>query len=203
VRRKRIDWKSADAVPDAWLEIWNQRKTLLTWPVWPEVQPLPTGRRFRSVRSELRTAAAETIEVVVPLGDRTGVGLEGVRLRIIAWAFKRLHEVTATLEVQGGRSFVTIARLDAWPADPHMNLIARKHPAFRRYPVRIDGHHVHRFRDNAKLGLSAFAPQGNLPVAIGIPDSLGSFRDFLRILATEFRIDGVDEIDPPDWQVML
>lgn len=51
-------------------------------------------------RSDLHSVAAETTEVVIPLGDVNGVGLEGVRLRVNAWAYRRLHEVTATLELR-------------------------------------------------------------------------------------------------------
>jgi hypothetical protein len=114
-----------------------------------------------------------------------------------------MHEVTATLEMEGGRSFVTIARLDAWPADPHINPVSRRKVGLSQLPAQIDGHHVHRFRDNARLGISAFAPHGNLPIAAPIPDDLKSFRDFLRSVSREFRIDGLDQIDPPDWQVMI
>ena len=32
---------------------------------------------------------------------------------------------------------------------------------------------------------------------------LESFRDFLRILSDEFKIDGLDQLDPPDWTVMI
>ncbi|MBV8752471.1 MAG: hypothetical protein JO328_06395 [Hyphomicrobiales bacterium] len=139
----------------------------------------------------------------MPLGDEHGIGLEGVRLRIIAWAFRPLHEVTATLEIAGGRSFVTIARLDGWPANPHLNSMARKYSGLRHLPYQIDGDHVHRFSDNAKLGAWAFGPQANLPIAAPISGGLRSFRDFLRTLGAEFHIEGVEKIDPPDWQGML
>jgi hypothetical protein len=190
-------------VPDAWRRIAEQQKTILGWPAWSEVEPLPTGHRVVTLRGDLHTAAAETTEAVIQLGDQSGIGLEGVRLRLVAWAFRRLHEVTATLEVEGGRSFVTIARVDAWPADPHMNITARRHPALRHLPPTIDESHVHRFAENARLGRSAFGPEGNLPVAAPIPHDLRSFRDFLRTVSAEFRVDGLDEFDPPDWQVLI
>jgi antitoxin component HigA of HigAB toxin-antitoxin module len=48
------------------------------------------------------------------------------------------------------------------------------------------------------------APHGNLPVAAPIDQPLRSFRDFVRIVATEFRIDDLDDIDPPDsWRMLL
>jgi hypothetical protein len=133
----------------------------------------------------------------MPLARRSGAGLEGVRLRLTAWPFRKEYDVTATLEVEGGRSFVTIGRVDAWPSDPHINSIARKHSALRHLPAQIDGHHVHRFGDNALLGRGAFAPMSNLPVAAPIEDRLQSFRDFLRIVGREFRIDGLSEFTPP------
>jgi hypothetical protein len=98
--------------------------------------------------------------------------------------------VTATLEVEGGRSFVTIARVDAWPPDPHVNALARRDPVLRRLPRIIEGHHAHRFADNARLGRRAFAPHANLPVAAPVRGKLRSFRDFARIVGEEFRIEG-------------
>jgi hypothetical protein len=134
------------------------------------------------------------------------MGLEGVRLRLTAWAFRRNIDVTATLEVVGGRSFVTIARVDAWPSDPHMNVRARKVSGLKHLPPQVDGCHVHRFADNAKMGGEAFGagPHGNLPVAAGIPNGLGSFRDFLRTVGVEFNIAGLDDVQPPEsWMVII
>jgi len=193
---------AGENIPGEWAAAAAQPKTLLSWPLWPEVEPLPTGRRVVTRRDELHTAAAETIEIVAALADAGGVGLEGVRLRIVAWAFRELREVTATLEVAGNRSFVTIARVDGWPVDPHINPV-RTHPALRRLPAQIDSHHVHRFVDNARLGVEAFAPFANLPIAVPTPNDLGSFRDFLRTVAAEFNIDGADRLQAPDWRVML
>ena len=122
---------------------------------------------------------------------------------MVAWAFRELREVTATLEVAGNRSFVTIARIDGWPVDPHINPMMRQHPSLKRLPAQIDSHHVHRFADNARLGVEAFAPYANLPVAAPTSDDLGSFRDFLRTVAAEFQIDGADKLQAPDWRVML
>jgi hypothetical protein len=142
--------------------------------------------------------------IIALVGDERGIGLEGVRLRMHAWAFRQLDEVTATLEVEAGR-FVTIARVDCWPSDPHFNLRARKHPGLRHLPHEISGHHVHRFEDNARIGRSAFGPgpDANLPAAAPLPGKLTSFRDFLRAVAEEFRIDGLDKLDPPNWQMMV
>jgi hypothetical protein len=155
-------------------------------------------------RDELHTSAAETIEIVIPLADDSGVGIEGARLRIVAWPFRRHYDVTSTLEVTGGRSTVTIARIDAWPPDPHLNIMARRHSALSHLPPIVDGSHVHRFLDNERLGRVAFAPYDNLPVAAPIPDTdLGSFRDFVRIVGIEFNIDGTGGIAAPDWQTML
>jgi hypothetical protein len=146
--------------------------------------------------------AGETIELLVALADEHGVGLEGVNLRIIAWPFKRHYDVSATLEVRGGRSFVSIARVDAWPPDPHLNARARGHPACGHLPLQVDGHHVHSFEDNARLGRDAFGA-GNLPLAAPVDGRLEGFRDFLRIVGEEFNIAGVEQLDPPNWTVML
>jgi len=114
-----------------------------------------------------------------------------------------MHEVTATLEVGGGRAAVAIARVDAWPADPHMNTVARKIAKIRALPAQIDGSHVHRFRDNARIGVRAFKPPFNLPAAAPIVEPLTSFRGFLRIVGQEFVIIGLEEFDPPPWQEYL
>lgn len=140
--------------------------------------------------------------MVIPLADEHGIGLEGVNLRLTAWPYRPQQDVTATLEVPGGRNFVVIGRIDAWPPDPHMNARARGHPACGHLPLKIDGSHVHRFADNAALGREAFGA-ANLPLAAPVNGRLQSFRDFLRICGEEFNIDGLDQLDPPDWTVMI
>lgn len=97
---------------------------------------------------------------------------------------------------------MTIARVDAWPPDPHTNYRARRQPGCGHIPLEINGHHIHRFEDNAKLGREAFGA-GNLPLAVPVNDRLQSFRDFLRVVGNEFNIDGLEKLDSPDWTVML
>jgi hypothetical protein len=106
-------------IPSAWRQIVQRKKTVIGWPQWPEVAALPIGKNVRTRRDDVHTVSAETTEVVFQLADERGTGLEGVRLRLKAWAYRRQRDVTATLEVVGGRSFVTISRIDAWPSDPH------------------------------------------------------------------------------------
>jgi hypothetical protein len=191
-------------IPADWQRVAEMQKELLTWPNWPDPPLPPSGLRAVARREELHTTAGETISVVMPLAEAAGgPGLEGVRLRLTASPFRREHNVSATLEVEGGRSFVTIGRIDAWPADPHVNGRARKHPALRHLPPMVEGHHIHRFADNASLGREAFAPTGNLPAAAPLEQSLQSFRDFLRIVQREFRIDGLEEFPPPDWRSLV
>ena len=189
-----------DALPVSWRHAAEAEKSLLEWPAWSaagSLQRAPAGRH------QLHTTAGETAFVVIPLKEKSGPGLEGVRLRLTVLAFCRETDVTATLEVPDHR-FVTIARVDAWPSDPHANTRARKVPALRHLPAIIEGHHVHRFADNVRLGREAFAPHGNLPVAAPIDQQLRSFRDFVRRVAAEFRIDGLDDFDPPDtWRMLL
>ncbi len=189
-------------IPDHWEGIAHGKKTFLGWPQWPSIPP-PPARKNPTSYGTVQTSAAEKLELVTPLADENEVGLEGVRLRLTVWAYKPLREVTATLEVEGGRNFITIARVDAWPVDPHINPVTRRKIGLSALPSKIDGHHVHRFGDNAKLGISAFAPYGNLPIAASIPDALHSFRDFLRTVSKEFRIKGLEQLDPPDWQVLI
>jgi hypothetical protein len=108
-------------IPPQWRVIAEMPKELLEWPRWPEVEPPPTGPRVITRRDRLHTAAGETVSMVIALGQQGGAGLEAVRLRLIAWPFRKEYDVTATLEVEGGRSFLTIARVDGWPPDPHVN----------------------------------------------------------------------------------
>lgn len=200
--RKRSFKADLEVVPDEWRKIAEQRKKILTFTGWSEPAVTPPAMRATSRRDDIITAAAETIECVIPLADDNGVGLEGVRVRLTAWPYRRNHDVTATLEVHGGRSFVSIARLDAWPPDPHMNVQARGRPGFGHLPAILDSHHVHRFADNVNLGMKAFGA-GNLPLAARVDGRLESFRDFLRICGKEFNIIGLDQVDPPDWTVMI
>ena len=61
------------------------------------------------------------------------------------------------------------------------------------------------FEDNARIGFSAFGPgpDGNLPAAAPLAEELTSFRGFLRIVAREFRIRGIEKTHPPNWHGML
>ncbi len=194
-------------IPSAWRQIVQRKKTVIGWPQWSEVAALPVGKNVRTRRDDIHTVSAETTEVVFQLADERGTGLEGVRLRLKAWAYRRQRDVTATLEVVGGRSFVTISRIDAWPSDPHHNSFkALKKAALRAFPAVIAGDHIHRFDDNAKYGAEAFGagPEGNLPVAAAFPNDLQSFRDFLRSVGTEFNIEGLDQFpSPPSWQGLV
>ena len=199
--RKRTFKANTVVVPAEWRTVATQRKRIIIWPQWTDPPVLPS-RRVGEDKDDVHTVAGETIELLVPLADEFGVGLEGVHLRVTAWPFRRNYDVTATLEVSGGRSFVAIGRVDAWPPDPHMNIRARGHPGCGHLPLEINGHHVHRFEDNAKLGGDAFGA-GNLPLAAPVNARLQSFRDFLRVVGEEFKIDGVDQLDPPDWTVMI
>jgi hypothetical protein len=53
-------------------------------------------------------------------------------------------------------------------------------------------------------GRYAFEPQQNLPLAVPVEGELRSFRDFLRTVAHEFRIDGIKDIDPPgSWRLLI
>lgn len=200
--RKRSFKADVEVVPDEWRNVAELPKTIHACSGWSQPPSPPSPIRATSRRDDVVTVAAETIECVIPLADSHGIGLEGVRVRLTAWAYRRNYDVTATLEVPGGRSFVAIARLDAWPSDPHMNVQARGRAGLSHLPAVLDSHHVHRFKDNAKLGMRAFG-SGNLPLAAPIDGRLESFREFLRICGQEFNIVGLDQIDPPDWTVMI
>jgi hypothetical protein len=203
--QKSTSDETSAVIPAAWRQTIECKKTVIGWPEWSEVHVLSTGKHVRTPRDDVHTVSAETTEVLWQIADEQEIGLAGVRLRFKAWAYRRQRDVTATLEVVGARSFVTIARIDAWPSDPHINSLAvLKKNGLKMFPVKVEGCHVHRFTDNAKYGVGAFAPEGNLPVAVPFPNGLQSFRDFLRSVKTEFNIEGLDEFpSPPSWQVIL
>ncbi|MBY0364342.1 MAG: hypothetical protein K2X45_20740 [Phreatobacter sp.] len=194
----------ADDIPNIWSSAAASFKEPIDWPVWPVVS-LPSAKAQAGARDQhLRTSAGETVRVVISLKEKNGPGLEGVRLRLVAWPFIREHEVTATLEVAGGRNGVTIARVDAWPADPHSNNRARANPELRHLVGLIEGHHVHRFDDNARLGRSAFPPSANLPIARPIDGGIRSFRQFLAVVEREFLIEGIADFPPPpQWSSLI
>lgn len=195
------------AVLSTWRQIVQQRKTIIGWPSWSPVAALRSAENIRTSRDHLNTVAAEITDAVFQLADDQGTGLEGVRLRLKAWAYRRQCDVTATLEVAGGRSFVTISRVDAWPSDPHHNSYkVLKTPGLRSLPIEVSGSHVHRFDDNAKYGAAAFGagPEGNLPAATAVLNNLRSFRDFLRCVSDEFNVEGLDEFPSPEgWQGLV
>ena len=194
-------------IPSGWRQVVQRKKTVIGWPDWSAVAALPTGKNVRPRRDDVHTVAAEVTEALFLLADEGGIGLEGVRLRLNAWAYQRQKDVTGTLEVVGGRNFVTISRVDAWPSTSHQNSYkALKKPGLKGFPDELPGCHVHRLDDNVKYGAEAFGagPEGNLPVAAAFPNSLRSFRDFLRSVGTEFNIDGLDDFpSPPSWQGLI
>ncbi len=194
-------------IPNGWKRIVEQRKTILGWPEWSDAPTLQSGVKVKTSHDDVHTASTEETEVLFLLAGETGGVLEGVRLRLTAWAFRRHRDVTATLEVVGGRSFVTISRIDAWPSDPHHNSYkAMKRPGLKGIQGEISGCHVHRFDDNVKYGVEAFGagPEGNLPVAMAFPNDLQSFRDFLRSVEAEFNIGGLEGFSSPSgWQGLV
>lgn len=130
----------AGVIPRQWRDIIQRPKTVLGWPPWSDVAALPTGKNVRLRRDDVHTVSAEITEVLFQLADDKGIGLEGVRLRFKAWAYSRHRDVTATLEVIGGRSFVTMSRIDAWPSDPHRNSFkVLKTPSLRTFAQEIQG----------------------------------------------------------------
>jgi hypothetical protein len=158
--RGRPPKQDPEAVPATWRHVAEIEKELLQWPVWSGVAP---RERTDCSSDDLSTSAADTVYVRIPLGEVGGLGLEGVFLRLTALAYRREFNVTATLEVPGRRSWITIARVDGWPPAPHANIQVRRHPALRGLRAMVEGHHVHRFADNARLGRKAFEPTQNLP----------------------------------------
>jgi hypothetical protein len=195
------------AVPSDWLLTMRRRKTVFGWPEWSKVAELRTGKKVQPPRDDVHTVSTEETFAIFQLADENGVHIEGLRLRLTAWAYKRHKDVTATLEVVGGRNFVTISRVDAWPSTPHHNSFkVLKRLKGKGLSEVVSECHVHRFEDNEKYGPEAFGPgpEGNLPVAVAFPNALQSFREFLRSVGDEFNIDGLDDFPSPSgWQGLI
>jgi len=53
------------AIPDAWRQIVERKKTFIGWPPWSEVQALTTGPQVRTHRDNLSTVSSEITEASV------------------------------------------------------------------------------------------------------------------------------------------
>jgi hypothetical protein len=174
-----------------WVELATQKKQIFDWPSWQ----LQSARQRKAGEVPSGT---DQFTLAVLLSDETGVSIEGLELRIIVWRDRPHDDATALLQVEDG-SWMTISRLDCWPNSPHINTYWKR----LQQPPQIEGSHVHRCEDNARLGRRAFNPFANLPSAMPVDSSPQSFRDMMVLVENYFNVDGASKLPPPDWQGRL
>lgn len=185
-----------------WGEIWRGPKSIVGWANdWQEIKVarLTQAQATKKGTKPFRSSDAQQLEIVNLIGDANCVSIEGLRLRIQAWRERPLTDVTATLELVRGYESVCLARVDMRPTSPHVNV------HWRRFKLvhEIEGSHVHPFDMNAKLGRDAFAPAGNLPVAVPLDPEPESFAEFVAMVEALFKIDGTAQLRGPDWNGRL
>lgn len=181
-----------------WCGLVQCRKAVFGWPSWIEVPSRheSPARARRAGRTPFISHEADRCTLTVLLADETSASLEGTHLRIMAWKRRSLEDVTAILETLYEGKPTCLARVDCHPRSPHTNQHWRKFGC----PATIDGSHVHRFEENARVGRDAFHPVGNLPVAYPVEEEPQSFRDFVRLVGVVFAIAGLDDLPPPPTQ---
>jgi hypothetical protein len=179
------------ALVENWVAIAEMPKAIFGWPDWQTTSP-----RQRKIGE----GAGESDQLVLAslLIDGSGVSLEGVELRIVVWRDRPIEDATALLQVEND-GWMPISRLDCWPYSPHTNRYWKR---LHQAPI-VEGSHIHRTQDNARLGRKAFTASENLPSAVSVDGEPQSFRDMLRLVKLYFNIDGACDLPPPQWQERL
>lgn len=93
-----------------------------------------------------------------------------------------------------------LGRIEFDPAGPpphHLNTMRD-----RTLLPRIEGPHYHPFAANAKIGLEALTPDGNLPVALPEDKQFWRYDDVLETVSGRFKISGFWTEDPR-WLLLL
>lgn len=147
----------------------------------------------------MKSKAAEQIQLLVQLEDEHGVVLEGVRLRLTAWADQPMVDIVAIFEILSSERWMCASRVDFVPQAPHSN----KHWRKLRLPADVNGSHIHSFEDNAKLGRLAFTASENLPAARPLGEEPNSLRDIFRVVGEAFKIEKLNALPMPEWNGSL
>lgn len=188
----------SSALFDVWREAAEKPKVIFDWPSWEanEVVRLSKKQAGSLGHKPFRSSDAERLSLLAQLADVNGPSIEGLRLRLEAWANRPMCDLTATLELLDGAQWVCLSRVDVAPYGPHSNKDWRT----LGIPPDITGSHFHAFSDNVKLGKGAFAPTGNLPAARPLGREPDSFREFVVVVGQIFNIDGSADLPCPEWQ---
>ncbi|MEC5325187.1 hypothetical protein [Aurantimonas sp. A3-2-R12] len=83
------------------------------------------------------------------------------------------------------------------PLKPHRNRMG-PHKA----PPIVQGAQIHRFASNRYLGVDAFKPEGELPIAFPLTQEFVTFDDVLKIVRNEFVIPDL-WVEEPGWSRTL
>lgn len=186
---------------EEWCDLLSQPKFIFGWPDWEKI-PIAQEDKVTALtagRVPLRSQSAQRVEILTQLQDENAIALEGVRLRLAAWAERYMEDMTTTLEVLYLERWVCISRIDFIPYAAHAN----KHWRRFKLPAEVNGSHIHSCQNNAKLGLEAFTPRENLPVAMPLDQEPRSFREVLSVIEKEFGVSGLADLPPPEWNGRL
>ncbi len=129
--------------------------------------------------------------------DIDGVTIEGLELRAGAGQSLPDRAVRFHLQYHPARSpCIPLCRIEWRPVSPHTN--PNQGPEHLRL-LRIVGSHIHGFEMNYLEDEGRMRGK-NLPIAEPIDPDPSSFRDLVDVVAAEFRINGMEQIEPPPWR---
>ncbi|MEN5248479.1 hypothetical protein [Brucella pseudintermedia] len=180
---------AGDDLLEKWQRLHDIPKDIFGWPDWRELrQPKSSGL--------LRSQVAQRSTLLISLSDKEGINLENIQARITIWKERPNEDVTCTLEA-ADNNWTCISRMDFWSNSPHTNLDWK---SVNGLPPRVGDTHYHRFKENKAIGSSSFKPNGNLRAAIEFDIEPKSFRDILRLIETEWNIEGASDLPLPGKQ---
>lgn len=143
-----------------------------------------------------RRRAPRHLTLVTPL-DVGGITTEGLIFRIQGLLAIPNRSITFQLEAEGLRAkTAALSRLEWKPIKPHNNKgLGPVEWRFRDQP----GTHLHGFMMNWSEN-ERFVKKLNLPIALPVAAEPKSFADALALAGEEFRISGLELIEPPQWE---
>lgn len=186
----------SDATVQAWVGMVDGKKALFGYPAWDELSPhAPRKIDGKAPLPLFASRQAIQLEMKILLMDANDATIEGARLRFRVWVDRPMDDITLTFEALDRDGWHCISRIDVAPPGSHPN----KH--WRRLSLEpmVEGSHIHRCKENARLGGIAFTAQENLPAAVALEAEPQSFRDICRVAEIEWNIDGLSNLEPPFW----
>lgn len=142
-----------------------------------------------------RDPFATRCKLFLTLTTESGAAIPGCSV-VLEFAVLPPYDGAAVLMYDEGRPH-HLGRFDFGAAEIHSNTVARA-AGVRGLEGMVRGSHVHPYRLNEPLGRAQFlTTRGKPPAACAINDSPPSFRQRMRLISQEFRIDDLDKIPPP------